>query len=120
MIHVQFADASKTAIIAEYSCPQPDIEWQGEVEESDPRYLEFLSPRVALVVSPRQIRQALTQAGMRDDVEAAVSAGDRDIRDWWEFSATIEEDHAEVVAMCERLGVSAEQRHAIFLAASAL
>lgn len=61
-------------------------------------------------VSPRQIRQAMnrTQLGeatLRDAVEAAVAAGDRDLRDWWEFSTVVERSNPQVVAMATALGV---------------
>lgn len=57
-------------------------------------------------VSPRQIRQALTRAGLRAAVEAAVAAGDQDTKDWWEFSTTFERDHPVVIAMATALGVT--------------
>ena len=57
-------------------------------------------------VSPRQIRMALSRAGLRSAVEAAVSAGDQDLKDWWEFSTTFERNNAQVVAMGAALGQS--------------
>ena len=60
-------------------------------------------------VSPRQIRQALTRLGLRAQVEAAVAAGDSDLKDWWEFSAPFERVHPQVVAMGDALGVKPEQ-----------
>ena len=59
-------------------------------------------------ISPRQIRQALTRAGLRASVEAAVAAGDQDIKDWWEFATTFERTNPQVVAMGEALSVSPE------------
>ena len=63
------------------------------------------SPVVA-PISPRQIRQALTRAGLRASVEAAVAAGDQDLKDWYEFSTAFERLNPQVVAMGEALSVS--------------
>lgn len=57
-------------------------------------------------ISPRQIRQALTRAGLRTAVEAAVASGDQDLKDWYEFSTTFERLNPQVVAMGEALSVS--------------
>jgi len=57
-------------------------------------------------ISPRQIRQALTRAGLRTAVEAAVAAGDQDLKDWYEFSTSFERNNAQVIAMGEALSVS--------------
>lgn len=57
-------------------------------------------------ISPRQIRQALTRAGLRASVEAAVAAGDQDLKDWYEFSTAFERLNPQVVAMGEALSVS--------------
>lgn len=57
-------------------------------------------------ISPRQIRQALTRAGLRTAVEAAVAAGDQDLKDWYEFSTAFERLNPQVVAMGEALSVS--------------
>ena len=59
-------------------------------------------------ISPRQIRQALTRAGLRTAVESAVAAGDQDLKDWYEFSTAFERDNPQVDAMGAALGVSAE------------
>ena len=63
-------------------------------------------PVVFPSLSPRQIRQALTRAGLRSAVEAAVAGGDQNLKDWWEFSNAFERNHPEVVAMAAALGVS--------------
>lgn len=71
-------------------------------------------------ISPRQIRQALTRAGLRTSVEAAVSAGDQDLQDWWEFSTTFERLHAQVVAMGAALGQTDEQLDALWVLGASL
>jgi hypothetical protein len=68
-------------------------------------------------VSPRQIRQALTAAGLRTQVEAAVAASDQDTKDWWEFATTFERRHPMVVAMATGLGITEKQVDDLFISA---
>lgn len=70
--------------------------------------------------SPRQIRQVLTAAGLRSAVESAVASGSQDLRDWWEFSTTIERNHPEVIAMGAALGQTPEQLDALFTVGATL
>lgn len=60
-------------------------------------------------VTPRQIRQALTQAGLRDAVEYAVSQSSQDVKDWWEYSTVFERQNPQVIGMAAALGVSDSQ-----------
>jgi hypothetical protein len=71
-------------------------------------------------VSPRQIRQALTAAGLRDQVESAVAASSADIKDWWEFSTSVERDNEHVIAMAAKLGVTERQLDDLFTLAGTL
>lgn len=71
-------------------------------------------------ISPRQIRQALTALNFRTGVEAAVAAGDQNLKDWWEFSTSFERNHPEVIAMGTQLGVSPDQLDALWILAGAL
>ena len=80
----------------------------GEVTEHEDAPTTPESPRPIAPISPRQIRQALTRAGLREQVEAAVAAGDQDIKDWWEFATSFERLNPQVVAMGEALSVSPE------------
>ena len=65
-------------------------------------------------ISPRQIRMALTRAGIRAAVEAAVAAGDQDLKDWYEFSTTFERLNPQVAAMGAALNQSAAQLDALW------
>ena len=78
------------------------------------------TPAPTLTVSPRQIRQALTQLNLRTLVEAAVAAGNQDLKDWWEFATQIEENHPEVLEMATALGITDTQRHDLFVLAGGL
>jgi hypothetical protein len=57
-------------------------------------------------ISPRQIRMALSRAGLREAVEVAVAGGSQDLKDWYEFSTTFERNNAQVTAMGAALGVN--------------
>lgn len=71
-------------------------------------------------ISPRQIRQALTRAGLRASVEAAVAAGDQDLKDWWEFSTAFERANAQVTAMAAALSVTEQQLDELWALGGAL
>lgn len=71
-------------------------------------------------VSPRQIRQALTRAGLRASVEAAVAAGDQDTKDWYQFSNPFERSNPVVAAMGAALNVSDAQLDALWVLADTL
>ncbi len=84
------------------------------IEPADP------IPPQPIIVTPRQIRQALTRFNLRTQVEAAIASGGQDLKDWWEFSTQVEENHPMVIAMAQALGVSDNDRKALFMGASAL
>ena len=60
-------------------------------------------------ISPRQIRMALTQLGLRNEVETAVAAGDQDMKDWYEFSTYFDRNHPQVISMAAALGVDDQE-----------
>lgn len=76
-------------------------DWEGELPQP--------STPVPETVSPRQIRQALTRAGLRASVEAAVAAGDQDTKDWYEFATVFERNNHVVAALGQALSVSDTQ-----------
>ena len=92
-------------------------------------YAGLIAPYVAppvvpvvsnIIVSPRQIRQALTAAGVRDQVELSIANGTQDLKDWWEFATQFEEQHPEVVGMAANLSLTDAQRHDLFVLAASL
>ncbi len=89
-------------------------------EMPDLPIVESIITSPPLIVTPRQIRQALTALGLRDLVERAIGASEQDVKDWWEFASSFEEDHPQVVAMAGALEVSDEQLHALFVEAASL
>jgi len=72
-------------------------------------YEASLIPPVPQQVTPRQIRQALTRAGLRDAVEYAVSQSSQDVKDWWGYSTVFERQNPQVIGMAAALGVSDSQ-----------
>lgn len=75
---------------------------------------------IPVSVSPRQIRQALTRAGLRTQVEAAVVAGDQDIKDWWEFATEFQRTNQHVIDMAAVLGVTERQLDDLWTLAGSL
>lgn len=87
---------------------------------------EIIPVSVVIVdVSPRQIRQAMNrvpygEGTLRDVVEAAVSAGDQDLKDWWLYSTAFERENPQVSEMAEALGVSESSLNDLWILASSL
>lgn len=72
-------------------------------------------------VSPRQIREALMDAGLFDAVDGAVAAsGDRKLQNWWEFATEFQRMNPHVLAMAQALGVTDAQLDGIWILAGSL
>lgn len=99
---------------------QEDLNTFGIVFTPDPPESPVAQPVGITTVTPRQIRQALTRAGLRATVEAAVAAADQDTKDWWEFATSIERNNSELIAMAAALGVSDVALDDLFHLASTL
>lgn len=82
----------------------------------------YTPPASALgtTVTARQIRLALTQVGLRAQVEAAVAAGDQALKDWYEYANEFERNHSIVIAMGETLNVSDNELDQLFALAATL
>lgn len=76
--------------------------------------------RKAMTATPRQIRQALTAAGLRTAVEAGIAAGDQDTKDWYEFATSFERLHPSVIGLATALDVSEAQLDDLFALAGSL
>lgn len=81
-----------------------------EPEPADPSP----APEVFPDLTPRQLRMALTRAGLRAQVEAAVTAGDQDLKDWWEQSLSFERSHEQVASMVQALGKTSADADAVW------
>lgn len=94
---------------------------QWEIYELDPQVIETKrKAAVPISVSPRQIRQALTHVALRASVEDAVSAGDQDLKDWWEFSTQFDRVNPKVTEMGAALNVTELQLDELWTLAGSL
>lgn len=91
-----------------------------EISEINERKSAALVPNIPSAVSPRQIRQALTAAGLRTQIEMAISSADQDTKDWWEFATTFERAHPMVIGMATGLGVTTAELDELFILAGSL
>lgn len=77
-------------------------------------------PPVPSGVTPRQARMALTQVGLRAQVEQAVAAASQDVKDTWEFSVQVERDNPVLAALARQLNLTPEQVDDLFRLAATL
>ena len=89
-------------------------------EGNTPEPADVPPPPPIQPISPRQIRMALTRANLRTYVEAAVLAGDQDLKDWWEFSTSFERLNPQVIAMGDALGKTTEELDSLWLLGTSL
>jgi hypothetical protein len=71
-------------------------------------------------ITSRQLRMALTAAGLRAAVEAAVAAGSQDLRDWWEYEPIMDRYHPLVVGMIAALGKTPAEADAVWVLGATL
>lgn len=77
-------------------------------------------PTVPLVVTPRQARIALLNAGLLDAVEAAVASSPRSVQIDWEYAIEIRRDNPVIAAMADQLNFTSEQIDDLFFAAASV
>ena len=73
-----------------------------------------------LIVTPRQIRRALSIVGLREQVELQVKASSQEVQDTWEFSTQIERTNPLLIQMGEALGRTSADLDALFELANTL
>ncbi len=79
-----------------------------------------LPPVPVTVVTPRQIRLALSQVGLRAAVEDYVAAASQSVKDTWEFSTIIERNNPIIAAGAAELELSDEDIDSLFALAATL
>ena len=83
---------------------------------------EFIAPPPIPIIIPvltmRQARLALLDAGLLDEVEAAITTPENRI--WWDYSTTVERNHPLVDAVLTALGKSPEEIDEMFIEAAKL
>lgn len=110
------ADNANKVGTSEYHNIDTSVEYlQWLSEGNTPLPADPLPPAPIASISPRQIRQVLTGAGLRQAVESAVAAGDQHLKDWWEYSTAFDRDNAQVIAMGSALGQTPEQLDALWI-----
>lgn len=77
-------------------------------------------PVVPASISPAQARLALLGAGLLDEVEAAVAAGDRVTQIAWQNATTIERNSPTVAALAGALGLTDVQLDDMFTTAAGI
>lgn len=73
---------------------------------------------VPQTATPYQARVVLTQAGLRDQVEAVVAQADQATKDAWEYGISVERNSPMIVSLGAALGLTDEQIDQLFIQAS--
>ena len=76
--------------------------------------------RASMSVTPLQIRRALLQQGLLDDVTAFVEAADLETRMAWEYAVQIDRDNALIAAAADAIGASPADVDDLFRLAATL
>lgn len=71
-------------------------------------------------VTPRQIRLALSQIGVRQEIEDWVKAQDITVQDSWQYATEVTRDNPLVIAACEAVGKTDAELDAVFALARTL
>jgi hypothetical protein len=80
----------------------------------------FVAPPVELSVTPRQARLALLQAGLLDQVQAAVDAAGGATKITWEYALEIKRTDPMITAIGSALNLAPEQIDNLFQLAATL
>lgn len=102
--------------------PKPDVLWTAEFTNdvwvfSPPP----APPEIVYSCTPWQIRKALNAAGLRQQIEDAVSgSSDQNLKDGWEFATEFRSDDSFVLSMGAALGKSQADTAALIQQASLL
>lgn len=124
-----FINSNNTLIQVE-SLPDPWVQcaylWDGTklvLQENSTAYQDYIAankPSVPNSVSPRQIRQALTKAGMRQDVEDAVNSSTQDVQDAYHYATEFRRDSQVVAQLAAKMNVTSDQLDDLWISASEL
>lgn len=78
------------------------------------------TPVQPTVVSPRQIRLALNQEGLRTDVENYVASASQDVKDSWDYATEFVITDPLIVGCMQALGKTQDDLNALFQLAATL
>ena len=91
------------------------------LDDADPAVVAFLTPKAApFSVSQRQARLALAQAGLLDQVNAAVAASDQATQITWDYATEISSNHPMLAAVAAKLNLPLAQIVQLFQTAATL
>ncbi|BBB99769.1 MULTISPECIES: hypothetical protein [Bradyrhizobium] len=100
-----------------------DLEWL-DTEQVVPTQAEvdayLASPVVPQLVTPRQIRLALYQFGLRQQVEDYVNSQDITVQDSWNYATQIERTNPLILACKSALGKTDEELDQLFILAASI
>lgn len=82
--------------------------------------IEMVPQLTPIPVTPRQIRLALSQIGLRKEIEDWVDTQDIVVKDSWTFATEFDRYHPLVVSACTALGKTDEDLDALFALARTL
>lgn len=85
-----------------------------------PPVVEPQPPRPPSVVTMRQARLALLQAGLLTQVESAIQQAGIAAQIEWEYATELHRTHSLTQSLSVALGISSEQLDALFMQAAAL
>lgn len=113
-------------ILADHELPglimiQSDMAQVGDVQQPDGSFAR--PPAVVVVpaaISAVQARLALNRAGLREAAETAIAQADQDVRDLWEYAATLHRDHPVLRALAAAVGLTDAQLDDLFIQAATL
>ena len=76
--------------------------------------------KMSMTVTPRQAKLALLQAGLLDDIEAAIAQADRAVQIEWEYATEFKRTWPTLLAMQTALGLTDQQLDNLFTLAATL
>lgn len=100
--------------------PEYDPDTQSAFFEDGKWVIRDFAPQkqVPAAVSMRQARLSLLDAGLLDDVQAAVEFGSRAMQITWEFAVEVRRDDALVIELAAALKLTPDQVDDLFLKAA--
>ncbi|WP_028165495.1 hypothetical protein [Bradyrhizobium elkanii] len=101
-------------ITEDNSIDDPQATFGGKMYDATTGEIVDVPTPVKMVASARQIRLAMNQLGLRDEIEAWVASQPIDVRDSWQFTIEFDITHPFVVSAKEALNKSQEELVALF------